>query len=87
MCALRGMRDEPYEHIKTWDELSRPLPNEKNYYQRINKKRLWSGGSTKWNLAGSERVNKEKVHISAEITLGLYYTFQGKDSDMVIIEP
>ena len=24
-CALRGMGDGPYECIKTWDELSRPL--------------------------------------------------------------
>ena len=34
MCALRGMRDGPYEHIKTWDELSRPLAYEKNAITR-----------------------------------------------------
>ena len=44
MCALRGMGDEPYERIKTWEELSRPLAYEKNYYQRITKKRFWRGG-------------------------------------------
>ena len=33
------MGDGPYEHMKTWDELSRPLAYEKNYYQSITKKR------------------------------------------------
>ena len=61
MCALRGIGDGPYEHIKSWDELSRPLAYEKNYYKRITKKRPWRGGSTKWNLAGSERVNGQKM--------------------------
>ena len=41
MCALRGMGDG---RMKTWDGLSRPLAYEKNYYQRITKKRLWRGG-------------------------------------------
>ena len=44
MCASRGMWDGPYEHIKTWDELSRPLAYEKNYYQRITKNVFGVGG-------------------------------------------